>query len=140
MTAPESVTMMPSSASGSGSKEVARAQVAFATAGLFVLGHGIAVASFIVLLRRNMGSGLPSVGAALLHLMAVVGIVLGLLELARRYGIRSSVAMAVALGAALSVMLPAAGLFFGRLGLVIPAGAAIVGILLLVKTLESAEE
>ena len=124
MAAPDSVTMRSSSASGSGSEEVARAQVAFATASLFVLGHGIAVASFIVLLRRNMGSGLPSVGAALLHLMAVVGIVLGLLELARRYGIRSSVAMVVALGAALSVMLPAAGLFFGQFGLVIPAGAA----------------
>jgi hypothetical protein len=140
MTAPESVTTTPSSASVGSSKEVARAQVAFATAGLFVLSHGIAVASFMVLLRRHMGSGLPSVGAALLHLMAVVGVVLGLLELARRYGIRSSAAMAVALGVALSVMLPVAGLFFGQLGLVIPAGAAIAGILLLVKTLESAEE
>lgn len=111
-------------------------QIAVATVGLFALCHAATVAAFLILLRRNIGGGILSAGAALLHLVALLGLILVLLEFARRRSAGApNAAVAIALGGVCGFLLPLGGLFLGSLSLLASAAAAAAGVLLSAKAL-----
>jgi len=106
----------------------------FVQLAVFAISHGLTVAAFMVVVRWNLGSGIPSALASFAHLAGFLGCVLAGARFADRRS-PGNAAAGVMLGGLAGYLLPLTGLLAGPLLLALPVVAAGLGATLAARSL-----